>query len=217
MLGEQPDRRPEMWKRLVVLDGVPSLSTERTEIMCCRRPLIITAVVAITAFSLVAAGCGGGGSPEVAKIASSTTAGTPPPQSGGVAFARCMRSHRVSGFPDPNSSGAFDGNTLKQLGHRVGGPQIRAANAACLHLLPNGLVPMAPGYTITEADQLDYLKGAACMRRHGFPDFPDPTFQKNTVTLNIPSRIDTNTPQFRHATATCQKLIPAGLPYSGSS
>lgn len=185
--------------------------------MRCRRPFILTAAIAITAFSLVAAGCGGGGSHAVARIASLTTAGTTTPQSGAVAFARCMRSHRVLGFPDPDSNGTFNGNTLKQLGQRIGASRIRAANTACLHLLPNGLVPLNSGYTITAADQLHYLKAAACMRHHGFPDFPDPTFQKNTVTLNTPSSIDTNTPRFKRATATCQKLIPAGLPYSGSN
>ncbi|MGH2881541.1 MAG: hypothetical protein ACRDPA_02360, partial [Solirubrobacteraceae bacterium] len=121
----------------------------------------------------------------------------------------------VPGFPDPDSSGAFDGPTLKQVGARVGGPQVRAANSDCLHLLPSGVVPLA-GNTVTPTEQADYLKGAACMRRHGFPGFPDPTFKDNTVDLNVPSSIDTSSPQFKRAAATCQKLIPEGLPYSGS-
>ncbi len=70
---------------------------------------------------------------------------------------------------------------------------------------------------ITPADQADYLNAAACMRSHGIPDFPDPTFQNNTVTFNIPPNIDKNSPQARSAVATCRKLIPAGLPYSGSN
>ena len=70
---------------------------------------------------------------------------------------------------------------------------------------------------VTPADQADYLNAAACMRSHGIPDFPDPTFQNNTVTFNIPPNIDKNSPQARSAVATCRKLIPAGLPYSGSN
>jgi hypothetical protein len=70
---------------------------------------------------------------------------------------------------------------------------------------------------ITPADRLDYLNAAACMRSHGVPDFPDPTFQNNTVTFNIPPSIDKNSPQARSAVAICRKLIPAGLPYSGSN
>ena len=78
-------------------------------------------------------------------------------------------------------------------------------------------LPSRQGYTITPADRTDYLEAAACMRSHGFPDFPDPAFQNNNVQLNIPSSIDTNSARFKSAAATCTKLIPAGLPYSKSS
>jgi hypothetical protein len=67
---------------------------------------------------------------------------------------------------------------------------------------------------ITPADRLDYLKAAACIRSHGFPDFPDPTFGNNTVTFNIPPNIDPNSSQAKSAEAICAKLIPPGLPYS---
>jgi hypothetical protein len=68
--------------------------------------------------------------------------------------------------------------------------------------------------TITPAEQADYLRAAACMRSHGVPDFPDPTFQNGHVRFDIPSSIDTSSPQAKSAQATCVKLIPAGLPYS---
>ncbi len=87
--------------------------------------------------------------------------------------------------------------------------------------LPPGTLPQnggqPPAQTITPADQADYLKAAACMRSHGIPDFPDPTFQNNAVTFNTPPSIDKNSPQARSAVALCRKLIPAGLPYSGSN
>ena len=133
----------------------------------------------------------------------------------GSSWPRRPSSHGVPGFPDPNSSGTFDGNEIKQL--RAGQTRVREADRACIHLLPNGVVPIAPRYTITHADQLDYLNGAACMRRHGIPDFPDPTFQSNGVTFSIPSSIDKNSPRVRSALGICQKLIPAGLPYSGTN
>ncbi len=179
------------------------------------RPLIAVSAVAATALSLFAAGCGGGGSPRVANVPPSATATTTPPQTGVVVYSSCMRSHGVPGFPDPNSSGTFDGNEIKQL--RAGQTRVREADRACIHLLPNGVVPIAPRYTITHADQLDYLDGAACMRRHGIPDFPDPMFQSNGVTFSIPSSIDKNSPRVRSALGICQKLIPAGLPYSGTN
>jgi hypothetical protein len=70
--------------------------------------------------------------------------------------------------------------------------------------------------TITPAEQADYLRAAACIRAHGFPDFPDPTFQNGHVRFNIPSSIDTSSPQVKSAQAACVKLIPAGLPYSNT-
>ena len=70
---------------------------------------------------------------------------------------------------------------------------------------------------ITPADQGDYLKAAECMRSHGVPDFPDPTFGNNTVTFNVPRNIDPNSSQAKSAVATCSKLIPPGLPYSNRS
>src|SRR5262245_16962842 len=85
--------------------------------------------------------------------------------------------------------------------------------------LPPGAQPnengrQTPRHTITPADQADYLKAASCMRSHGVPDFPDPTFENNSVTFNIPSSIDPKSPQAKRAEATCSKLIPPGLPYS---
>ena len=87
--------------------------------------------------------------------------------------------------------------------------------------LPPGTLPyekggQTPRQTITPADQADYLKGARCMRSHGVADFPDPTFENNSVRFNIPSSIDTNSSHFKSAAATCSKAIPPGLPYSNS-
>jgi hypothetical protein len=89
--------------------------------------------------------------------------------------------------------------------------------------LPPGKLPQntrtkgMPARSITPADRLDYLKAAACIRSHGFPDFPDPTFANNTVTFHIPPNIDPNSPQAKRAQAICVKLIPPGLPYSNRS
>ena len=171
------------------------------------RLIILASVVAVAAFSLLAAGCGGGGSPGVAGVASTTAAGTA--QNTALAFARCLRSHGLPKWPDPTGSGVFDKSKLRQTGYSVS--QVRAVEeGACKHLLPSG----GQGRTITAADRADYLRAAACMRSHGFPDFPDPTFQNNSVQTNVPSSVDQDSARFRSAAATCTKLIPAGLPYS---
>jgi hypothetical protein len=183
----------------------------------CRRAPILASVVAAAAFALLAAGCGGGGSPGVVTNgASSTTAATKTTQNGtlasALAFARCLRSHGLPNWPDPTDRGVFDKSKLRQLGYSVS--RVRAVeDGPCRHLLPTS--PAAP--TITAADRAYYLKAAECMRSHGIPDFPDPTFQNGNVQTNIPSSIDQDASQFKSAATICTRLIPAGLPYSSSS
>jgi len=84
--------------------------------------------------------------------------------------------------------------------------------------LPPGTQPyengrQTPRQTITPADRADYLNAARCMRSHGVPDFPDPTFENDSVKFNIPPNIDPNSSQAKRAEAICVKLIPPGLPY----
>jgi hypothetical protein len=182
----------------------------------CRRPLVLVSLVAGAAFGVLAAGCGGAGSAGVASVASPPTAGTTTVENGALAgtlaFARCMRSHGIPNFPDPAANGAFDKSKLQQLGVSVG--RMRAIeDSACNYVFENG----GAGQTITPADRGDYIKAAACMRSHGFPAFPDPTFQNNHVETNIPSSTDQDASRFKSAAAICTKLIPAGLPYSRSS
>ena len=85
--------------------------------MRCRRPLLLGSVVAVAAFSLLAAGCGGGRSPGVASVASSTTAATTTTtQNGLLAFSQCMRSNGVPNFPDPQR---FAGGNVKLTIHQL--------------------------------------------------------------------------------------------------
>ncbi|HEX4057625.1 MAG TPA: hypothetical protein VHX87_04830 [Galbitalea sp.] len=125
-----------------------------------------------------------------------------------IAYARCVRSHGVPGFPDPNSDGTFPKARIPA----GSGAQLTGANRTCGHLLPaNG-----SGYVVTAKEQQDYLNAAACMRSHGISNFPDPVFSEGYGKVNfpIPSSISTTSTQFTTARATCAKLIPAGLPYS---
>jgi hypothetical protein len=49
------------------------------------------------------------------------------------------------------------------------------------------------------------LAQVACMRKHGFPDIPDPTAQG---AMEIPPGIDTNSPLFQAAQKRCS--FPGG-------
>jgi hypothetical protein len=172
------------------------------------------------ALSIALAGCGGGSSTPGVATGSTTTAvgpstgrGTQAP--GLVAYASCMRSHGVPSFPDPTSGGGIPKDAVVSAFQAVSRSQADAAESACGHLLPaGGSLSGKAVQTITAQERQDYLRAAACMRAHGFPDFPDPTFENNSVQTDIPSSISQNSSEFRTAAATCTKLIPAGLPYS---
>jgi hypothetical protein len=100
----------------------------------------------------------------------------------------------------------------------VGNSRADAASNACRHLLgAGGSLSGKAVQPVTAGDRQDYLKAAACMRSHGFGNFPDPTFQNNSVQTNIPASINQDSPQFKSAATICTKLIPAGLPDSSSS
>jgi hypothetical protein len=57
-------------------------------------------------------------------------------------FARCMRGHAITNFPDPNPHGGPSGHggfDLRGLGIDMHSPQFQAATQACQHYLgPNG-------------------------------------------------------------------------------
>ncbi len=163
--------------------------------MRCRRPLIPTSVVAAAIISVLTAGCGGG---------SSTTAATTR-QNGLVAYSHCMRSHGVTGFPDPNSSGEIPkGQVIAAV---VGNPRSPAAQTACRHLIPeSGLGPPQTARS-TRTRLADALSFAKCVRAHGFPSFPDPTPQGLlTPEMVTAAGIDLHQPNLLSAGLTC---VPA--------
>jgi hypothetical protein len=120
-----------------------------------------------------------------------------------------MRAHGIPNFPDPDSSGRFSKSELRRLGARL-----RAANSVCqnLEILP-APDEQAP---LTAQQQQDYLRAAACMRSHGIANFPDPSFSGGGVHFPIPPGVDPKSPKVIQALHICQRLIPAGLPYSSS-
>lgn len=184
-------------------------------------------VVALLGIGVTVAACGGGSPGQgVVSLGKTTTAtGSSAAQGGSVAsredsalaYIDCMRTHGEPNMPEPSFRGGhISVNINARSGVDPGSPQFKAANNACRRLVPKtggGGLPT----TITPAEQNDYLKASACMRSRGVPNFPDPTFQHNSVEFRSPTPIDTSSSQYKSALAVCQKLIPAGLPYSSSS
>jgi hypothetical protein len=179
----------------------------------CRAGL---AVVAILGTGVLATACGGASSTTQQSGAHSGSAVSL--ENSALAYVNCMRTHGEPNMPEPTFNGRHAAlHITPNSGVDPGSPQFTAATNACKHLAPHGGGP-STGQTITPAEQADYLKAVACMRSHGFPGFPDPVFQNNTVTFSAAgSRIDTNSSQYKSALTTCQKLIPAGLPDSSPS
>jgi hypothetical protein len=162
----------------------------------CRSPLVLVSAATAAAFALLAAGCGGGGAAGVASVSSTTTAATTstqssPTQSGLLAFARCMRSHGVPNFPDPQR---FVGGNLKLTLHQLAPSP--AAMSACNGLLPTtgaSAAQVSPQQQRTEL--ADGLSFARCMRSHGVSRFPDPTPQGQlTVEMVEAQGIDVHSP-----------------------
>jgi hypothetical protein len=132
------------------------------------RTLFPTSIVAVAAVSLITAGCG--------SSSSTTKATTTATQNGALAYARCMRSHGVTNFPDPASSGGDDKQAVVSALQRVSNSEAETAQTACIHVndgTPGTGQSPAQGQAHTGA----MLAFARCMRRHGFPNFPDPTSQ----------------------------------------
>lgn len=99
------------------------------------------AVVATTSLALLAAACASPSSNGLSGSSNEAVAAniqsTSPQQA--LAYSRCMRSHGVPNFPDPDSSGNPLAST-KQIG--ASNPRFDAAQEACRRLLPNGSQPL---------------------------------------------------------------------------
>ena len=149
------------------------------------------AVILLAAAALMIAACGGS-----ASAAGSSGTGQVRVQQA-LAFAHCMRSHGVPNFPDPDSSG---GIVIKKMLLEASYRAPRPARDVCAHLLPKyGLVMMTPAQE--EQHQRQQLAMAACMRRHGFPDFPD-DWSGNVGQLQS-AHIDPSSPQLNAELTKC--------------
>ena len=136
----------------------------------CRNARLQNAALAAAAAATVIAGCG---SNSPSSSASSARSGTNPAQAAaqqeGLSFARCMRSHGVSSFPDPTPGGG--GFSLSAPGINSSSPAFKAAQTACQDLLPVKQVPSEPPSAHAYVRLLHWAK---CMREHGISGLPDP-------------------------------------------
>ncbi|MFI6320363.1 hypothetical protein ACIBG8_22710 [Nonomuraea sp. NPDC050556] len=114
-------------------------------------------------------------------------------RAGLLKYAQCMRSHGIANFPDPEGTQvgvkAQAGSDLDPKSQ----PFI-AADAACRHFIPARQGD--PAKLKAEA-----LKFSACMRKNGYPDFPDPNAD-GTLDLKVQGM---DSPQYKAAVQACEK------------
>ena len=187
-----------------------------------RRRLRRAAEMAGGAFAVgvVIAACGGGPSAPGVATGSTTTSGSSSISThatGLLAYPSCIRVHGVPSFPDPSASGEIPKQGVISVESAVSTSRVTAADNHCAHLLPpGGSLSGRASQPVTVQDQQYYLNAVACMRAHGITDFPDPVFSGGGVSFTRPPGIDTSSPQYIQANQISRKLIPAGLPDSGS-
>lgn len=138
--------------------------------------------------------------------ASSPSRATGQAHSGGgpLAFSACMRSHGVANFPDPTSGGGIQIQAQPVSGINPNSPAFQAAQHACQSLLPAGKT----SGSVSPMVRAQLLRYSACMRAHGLPNYPDPTFNGNAVNFGNLSGIDHNSAQYQSALHACASRNP---------
>ena len=162
----------------------------------------LPATAGLLAVGLLTSACSGGG-----------IAGGSDPEATALAYSKCMRSHGLPSFPDPVSGpngsvaitfGSLDPNSS----------QVKAAEQACKSIVPpdNGVNQALP-----LAQQAAYLTWAACIRAHGLPDVPDPSFTGGAVHMNFTAQNVPSRTLLASALTACNhdlSGVPGGSPIS---
>jgi hypothetical protein len=116
-----------------------------------------------------------------------------------------MRSHGVPSFPDPTSNGGVSIQVQPGNGIDPNSPAFQSAQRACQSLLPAG---KTSGSSVSPSVRAQILRYAACIRAHGVPNYPDPTFNGNAVNFGNLAGINPNSPPYQSALSACASLNP---------
>jgi hypothetical protein len=171
-------------------------------------------VVTALACGLAVAACGTSGTTASHQAGTGTNAANPQ----AVAASECMRAHGIRNFPDPEkgpgggvgiSVSVTPGSpTMTVAGITFSGPAFTAAAKAC---------KFGPGNqgrgSLSAAQRRGMLENAECMRKHGVPNFPDPTFGPRGGVKGAASfGFNIDAPAFVRANQECNHV---GVPLPG--
>lgn len=132
----------------------------------------------IVATGVLAVGCGSAGPTTTTSSGSKQGAAKDSGATAAFAYARCMRSHGVSDFPDPKIVTSPNSQAITfHLTHAdAASPAFKGASQKCQSILPgptNG-----PGAAAQrQAHKQGLLAFGQCMRSKGIAGFPDPNSQ----------------------------------------
>jgi hypothetical protein len=180
----------------------------------------LACVAAALIIATALAACGSS-SPAGASAGSSVAGGSGPStnqtriHNESLRLSRCMRADGVPSFPDPPANGGFGvksfaqqskGKTVSINGVPVSGPAFRSAIAKCQHLMPQKPPPTNSQLTLHRAEAVQYGR---CMRAHKI-NIPDPKIKPESggigVQIDIPAGMTQNSPAFKAANQTCERL-----------
>ena len=149
-------------------------------------------------FAPLAASCGSH------HATTTTTANSPEnPATAAYAYARCMRSHGVPNFPDPQvrSSPGHASVAFAVTPSQTGSPKFKGADKVCSRILPQ---PTNPSPAQQRAHKQDLLAFARCLRTHGIHGFPDPDAQGRLTLQTVSAAgVDIHARKFLDAAKAC--------------
>jgi hypothetical protein len=178
------------------------------------RPLQLWAAAAAVALAATVTGCSGGSKPSTvptsgspstttaAKVKGSGSSGQTP-FAEAEAYSQCMRSHGVPNFPDAVLTPG-GGYGYRTTGIDPNSAAFQGALRAC-EALPSPW--QSTGRQLSAAQQQAWLSWAKCIRAHGVPIFPDPTFSGEAVQISGPG--GSRSPQLQSAMDACKSQMPS--------
>jgi hypothetical protein len=175
------------------MDGVvdPTESTSCDHEMAVNTHYRRTIALAALACALLLAACGSSSTPHPGGSSG---------QALGLKFSTCMRDHGVPSFPDPEVDAG--GIQIPLSLAKNPSPAFKSAMQACKYLMAaEGPPPVA-----SASQKAAAVKLAQCMREHGVPNYPDPTYQDGALvppSIANPA-INPASPAFGAASKTCQ-------------
>lgn len=163
-----------------------------------------TKALTLVTLALLGAGCGSAG-PSTNSSSSSNN-----PGAAAYRYVNCMRSHGVSGMPDPHVH--ISGNQVSVVqglpASAAASPHFKSAQRACRGIIPG------PGSSRSEqpGHKQALLAFARCMRARGVAEFPDPNVQGQiTSAMLSASGVDLHSRAVYRAAIACAPVTHGAI------